>query len=297
MLATSDLPYGSSRYRAALTLERRFRAYLVVRERLAFDTRFAAPGVGGDFATLYLLLDGAFQLADGPVVRPPVGFMLAESELERVAPGAPTFRTWGDPAITFELRVALDDVCVPVGLGHGPLALSTATWSALQQAHDAFVAGAGTEPTTAKLVRCLVEDGVLAGGVATSIAQTESEAIARVWSGVKSMLAQHATATSIEELAGATGVCERQLRRDVKLLTSTFGLPGDGFRDAMKFFRLRTAVILLSSPDATATDVARQVGYHSLEAMGRAFRESNLPAPSVVRDQVRYERMIRIDEV
>jgi AraC-like DNA-binding protein len=293
LAATSDLTYGSSRYRAALTLERRFRAYLVVRERLAFDTRFAAPGLGGACATLYLLLGGAFQRADGPVVRPPVAFMLAESELERIEPGAPTFRTWGDPAITFELRVALDDVRAPVGLGHGPLALSAATWSALQQAHDAFVAGDGPEPTTASLVRCLVDDGVLAGDVADSITPTEPEAIARVWSGVKSMFAQHATSMSLDELASATGVCERQLRRDVKLLTHNFGLPGDGFREAMKFFRLRTAVILLSSPDATATDVARQVGYQSLEAMGRAFRDSNLPAPSVVRDQVRYERMIR----
>ena len=32
--------------------------------------------------------------------------------------------------------------------------------------------------------------------------------------------------------------------------------------------------------DATATEVAQKVGYNSLEAMGRAFRDAKMPAPS-----------------
>jgi len=36
------------------------------------------------------------------------------------------------------------------------------------------------------------------------------------------------------------------------------------------------------------SDVARAVGYGSLDAMGRAFRDAQLPAPSVVQEAVRY---------
>jgi hypothetical protein len=45
---------------------------------------------------------------------------------------------------------------------------------------------------------------------------------------------------------------------------------------------------LLSSSGATASDVARVVGYGSLDAMGRVFRNARFPAPSVVLDGVRY---------
>ena len=61
-----------------------------------------------------------------------------------------------------------------------------------------------------------------------------------------------------------------------------------GFRDAMRVIRLRAAVLLLSAPDGTPSDVARIVGYGSLDAMGRAFRDAHLPAPSVVQEAVRY---------
>jgi transcriptional regulator GlxA family with amidase domain len=69
--------------------------------------------------------------------------------------------------------------------------------------------------------------------------------------------------------------------------TPTFGLSRAGFRDAMRGLRLRAAVMMLSSPDATASDVAR-VGYASPDAMGRAFRDSRLQAPRLAQDAGRY---------
>jgi AraC-like DNA-binding protein len=56
----------------------------------------------------------------------------------------------------------------------------------------------------------------------------------------------------------------------------------------MRVLRLRAAVLLLSAPEATPSDVARTVGYGSLDAMGRAFRDAHLPAPSVVQQAVRF---------
>lgn len=52
--------------------------------------------------------------------------------------------------------------------------------------------------------------------------------------------------------------------------------------------RLRAAVLWLSSPELTVSDVARIVGYQSTDAMSRAFRDAALPAASVVQDAVRY---------
>ena len=46
--------------------------------------------------------------------------------------------------------------------------------------------------------------------------------------------------------------------------------------------------LLLSAPAATPSEVAKAVGYGSLDAMGRAFRDATLPAPSVVHAAVRY---------
>jgi AraC-like DNA-binding protein len=63
---------------------------------------------------------------------------------------------------------------------------------------------------------------------------------------------------------------------------------GDGFRDAMRVIRLRAACLFLSAPHATPSEVARHVGYGSLDAMGRAFRDANLPSPSVVQEAVRF---------
>jgi AraC-like DNA-binding protein len=56
----------------------------------------------------------------------------------------------------------------------------------------------------------------------------------------------------------------------------------------MRVLRLRAACLMLSAPAGTPSEVARAVGYGSLDAMGRAFRDASLPAPSVVQEAVRY---------
>jgi transcriptional regulator GlxA family with amidase domain len=46
-------------------------------------------------------------------------------------------------------------------------------------------------------------------------------------------------------------------------------------------------VLFLSAEGASITDVARTVGYGSVEAMSQAFRLAGLPAPSVVQQALR----------
>jgi AraC-like DNA-binding protein len=53
--------------------------------------------------------------------------------------------------------------------------------------------------------------------------------------------------------------------------------------------RLRSAVLLLSAPDGGVAEVAKLVGYGSPIAMARAFRDADLPPPSVIQADIRGE--------
>jgi AraC-like DNA-binding protein len=59
-------------------------------------------------------------------------------------------------------------------------------------------------------------------------------------------------------------------------------MPGRGFRDATHLYRIRYATLLLSAPGVTATEIAKRLGYGTLTALGRAFRDAGLPAPSEI---------------
>lgn len=290
LLGTSNRVFGESALRSLAVLERRFRAHLVVRDRLVFDSRFATPACGGNIATLYLVLEGHLQASGGPIRGPRVAHLLAETEFERVEPTSLRFRSWGQPSITLEILLRIEDVRMPVGLAHGPIHVSDTTWTVLRAMADAFLAGDATEPPIRDLLRSLARDGVVSGDVDSSVTD-EPEQLVRVWSGIRHLYAAQATSASIVDVSKITGLSIRQVFRDFRLLTKTFSLPGERFRDLAKMVRIRTAVILLSAPGATATEVARQVGYRSLEAMGAAFREARLPAPSVVHEQVRFDAM------
>jgi AraC-like DNA-binding protein len=290
LVAASDRTFGPSRLRSVLMLERRFRVHLVFRDRLVYDTRFAARAKGGLSPRLYFVISGSVQLGGGEVLPSGRTYVLADSEFESVAEGTQTFRTWGEPSIVLDLLLRAEDIRSPIGIANGPLALGEPTWAALHAMSDALIAGASLEPLVPALLDQLAADGAITGAVSGSI-EDAPEQLARVWAGLRPLYTNQVTSASIFELKKLTGMSIRQLARDIKLLTKTFGLPGEGFRDTVKVMRLRTAVMLLSSPGATATEVAQQVGYKSLEAMGRAFRDASLPAPSVVQQQVRFETM------
>jgi AraC-like DNA-binding protein len=288
LVASSERRFSSSRLRSTIVLERRLRGHLVLRDRLVFDTRFATPALGGALATLYVVGAGNFRIADREPLVGPHAFLLAETELERVVPGALTFRSWGHPSITLELRLLAEDVVAPIGLDLGALALGPRSWAAfeamLATVHDRTpIAGPMRE-----LLEGLADDAIIARRVADSIAAEEPEPLARLWAALAPLYESQATSASIFQLARLTKLSLRQLHRDLKLFAKTYGMPGEGFRDTLKVLRLRTAVILLSAPEATATEVARLVGYGSLEAMGRALRDAGLPAPSVIQQRVAY---------
>jgi len=282
--ATSHLAFGGGTLRSTVFLERKLRVHVVRRDRLLFDTSFAPPTrAPSDFVHLFVQLSGTLAPADAPAVTGPCAFVLAEAEFDRVTRGSRTFRSFGAPCTVVELRLPGTDVRPPIGLGHGPVALAPAVW----EAYRALEATPG-EPAVHRLLAALASTGLVTADLTASVVAEEPERFARVWAVMQPLYQHLATSTSLKQIASLAGLSLRQLGRDLTDLTRTFALFGGGFRDAMRILRLRAAVLLLSAPDGTPSDVARTIGYGSLDAMGRAFRDAHLPAPSIVQEAVRY---------
>src|SRR6185503_13787525 len=253
-------------------LERRLRVHMVKRDRLLFDTAYAPPAKSVSSSVhLFAQLRGTFHVAGAAPVTAPCAFVLAETEFDRVVRGALTFRSYGARCTIVEARVPAADLRRPAGLAHGQIALPDAVWAAYSALEDQRSAA-----------------DVLSRDLIASVVASEPERFQRLWSVMRPLYQNLATSASLKQIAALAGLSLRQLGRDLRDLTRTFGLFGTGFRDAMRVLRLRAAVLLLSAPDGSPSDVARTIGYGSLDAMGRAFRDAHLPAPSVVQEAVRF---------
>jgi AraC-like DNA-binding protein len=135
------------------------------------------------------------------------------------------------------------------------------------------------------LLHALEADGVVERG--TESAGFESSGVLRpVWSAVQSSFRSLGASASLKVMAAVAGQSVRQTERLIwaahhGLMTAT-----EGWRDTMLTYRIRLAIVLLSSPDASISDVARTVGYSRQEAMSNAFRRAGLPAPQTIRREV-----------
>ncbi len=282
--ATSTRPFGASTLKTTIFLERRFRAHLVTRDRLLFDSGYSPPArKPSSFVHLYATLRGSFAIEGKPATVGPQAYMLAETEFDRVLPPSAKFRSWGAPAVIVELRIPAADVRRPIGMLNGMLELPPNVWDAYEMLETA-----PSEAALHQLIVRLGEAGVLSRDLTSSVVPTEPDRFLRLWSVLRPLYEDLATSASLKQIAVVAKLSLRQLGRDLGDLTRTFGLFGAGFRDAMRVLRLRAAVLMLSAPGGTPSDVAKVVGYGSLDAMGRAFRDAQLPAPSIVQDAVRY---------
>ncbi len=282
--AHSTRHFADSELATTIFLERRFRAHLVSRNRLLYDSAYSpAARKAPQFVHVYASLRGTLALDHESSVTGPQAYVLAETEFERVGAGARTFRSYGDPGVIVELRLSRRDLLVPVGLQHGALALPDAVWAAYHA-----LAARPTEPALLAVMEALAEARIIARPLVESCVEREPEQFTRLWTVIRPLYEELQTSASLKQIAVLARLSLRQLGRDLADLTRTFGLFGGGFRDAMRVLRLRAAVLLLSAPAATPSEVAKSVGYGSLDAMGRAFRDAGLAAPSVVQTAVRY---------
>ncbi len=283
LTAQAEVQLAGAALRTRLMLERGFRAHVVWRDQLTLDTgvlaatRVAPRGT----AYLYLVLRGEVGFADGRRVVAPAALALTGAELDQVTPTTPTFRVAG-PSVSVELALPVAALRHPPGLATSPIEASATTWAAIAALVDA------REPVTqtaamAQVLGGLLADGVLAAPLAASIVVDEPERITRIWRAVAPLYGRFETSASLTQLQDATGLSLRQLGRDIPAFLTAFNLTTRNFRDLARVMRLRAAAILLSAPGASVGDVATTVGYASLDAMARAFRDAKLPPPTDVR--------------
>lgn len=287
LVANNEARIGRAGVRSTLLLERAVRGTIVLRDELAFDSRFAAAAAGRNepVGHLFMLLAGRFE-SDGAVTSAPVAYMLGDDELERVGRSSRTFRTDGARAHVVQLRIPRPSVCVPIGVAHGPLALSPTCWDAATGLVDA--APRGDTASLARLLEALANVGAVDGQLAATLCADEPPRFRRLWDALQPLYATYGGTASLKQLAASLDMSLRQISRDAKDLARTFGFTA-GYRDALLVLRLRTAVLLLSAPEAGVADIARVVGYGSTIAMARAFRDAKLPPPTEVQRAIRGE--------
>ncbi len=286
LVAASETRLGGAGVRSTVLLERAVRGHVIVRDRLAFDTRFSAAAAGKPEAVghVFLLLAGRLTPADGArgAVTAPAVFVLADDEFERVGPKSRTFRTDGDRVVAIQLRLDRRYVRTAIGLGEGPRALPTAAWDAA----SALAATPSDAGALARLLDALAGAEAVSRELVSTLCAVEPERYLRLWGALQPLYATYGATLSLKQLAASLDMSLRQVGRDAKELVGTFGV-GDGFRDALLVLRLRAAALLLAAEGASIGDVAAAVGYGSAIAMARAFRDAKLPAPSVIQAALR----------
>lgn len=290
LVATSEVALGQSALRSSLIFERAIRGTLVERKALAFDTKYAAAASGkpDPVGHLFLLIAGTLTTDRGEVVSAPYGFVLGDDEWERRGKGAAarTFRTDGPRVDVVQLRIEKDHLRAPIGMSHGALPLTSSCWDAIGGLLQRGPTGdAGALQST---LEAFASAGIVAPSLATTVTSEEPERYRRLWDALRPLYQTYGATTSLKQLANVLGMSMRQVGRDAKDISAAFGI-GGGYRDALLVLRLRSAVLLLSAPGAGVGEVAKLVGYGSPIAMARAFRDANLPAPSVIQADVRGE--------
>jgi AraC-like DNA-binding protein len=269
-----------------MVLERAVRGFVVLRDALSFDTRYAAPipGKPDKVGHVFLLLEGRFVRASGQTLAAPIGFVLADDEIERANPTSEWFRTDGEHARVIQLRFDRKHLRVPVGLDAGPLKVGATLWDAATPMLEG--APRGDPAVLVRFLDALAAANVIAPELAATVCEKEPENFSRLWAALTPLYQEYGGTMSLKQIASHLGMSMRQVGRDAKELTKTFGF-GGGFRDMLLVLRLRVATLLLSAPEATVADVARCVGYGSPIAMARAFRDAKLPSPSAIQDAMR----------
>jgi AraC-like DNA-binding protein len=281
LLATSEARIGDGAMRSTLMLERTVRGTVVIRDKLAFDTKYAAAAAGRveQVGHLFLLLEGRYAPSAAEPARGPVALLLADDEIERVGAKSRTFRTDGARVEVVQLRFARADLRVPIGIAHAPLPLPAYVWAAVREvAIDPARLG--------ELIRALARANIIAPTI--DVLPEEPERFRRMWQALHPLYTSYGGTASLKQLANSLNMSMRQVGRDAKEMAATFGF-GSGYRDTLLVLRLRVAALLLSAPAASVADVASVVGYGSAIAMARAFRDAKLPPPSAVQAAVRGE--------
>ena len=281
--ARSQKAVGQASLRTSIALTPRVGVVAIERHGLVFDTRFV-PGdaaAARPMTVLYVVLDGKLVVDGGTVHEAPVVFATTETDLEgALGARSRTHRTLGHPYVAVEVHLRDEDLAWPPAS-----ALGESFFTACRKVVDeGWKSDDLLHETASAVLDELRAHAVVPPGVVLERG-TASATVSRVWSALRPALERLAALASLKELDGSASTRQRQ--RDLDALSTSYPVVRGGWRAMARRYRLKLAVLLLSAHDAQVAVVAREVGYGSADAMGRAFRDAGLPSPSEVQRRLR----------
>jgi AraC-like DNA-binding protein len=292
LVAQAERTLRGASLRLTLAFARGLWTNVIARRGLVLDTRFVPaergpPRLG---RCLYLLARGRVELATGSTkleFEGPSAFEITEHQLEG-ADGARAVQILnaGEPFVACEVHVTHDPWEPPLDAPR-TLTVSEDAFSMVE-----FIAALSREVDDSVVVEAelsLLEALARRGALPSRTVDRAREPIPleRLWRGVRRSTERLAMATTLDQLGELTSTSRRQLDRYVRAFFAQFPIVGGGFRAATLHLRVKLAVLFLSAHEATVAEVADLVGYGSADAMGRAFRDAGLPAPSAIQASLR----------
>jgi AraC-like DNA-binding protein len=291
--AVARLARGPVELTVGMAFERRFRLFAVDRRGLVFDTRFAPPVAGSTSAVIvYLLLEGELRWDSGQTLVGPALFLMGERDFEgESGKRGSTFRSWGTPFRTVELRIAPAECRFDVGASSPVVPL------ALAGADDPLVAAARVylhashakkgQSVVAGLAAAYLTElgkrGVLATDLAATITHDEGMR-GVIWAALRPIIESFGAGAKQDDVVTRVGWGARRVQRELTRMAIEHGVGWlGGWRDVAVRYRVRVAVMLLSNPSLSVTEVAEAVGYASAEALAHAFDACGLPSASELR--------------
>lgn len=268
---------------STLAITDRIRVHAARRHRLSFDSRFVrAFSRGRPLVSLLFLIEGDFIVEGFDRSPLDVVWFASEPEFDTREHDARWFRSAGTTPTLVHFSIERALVCVDRSLADGPIALSSRACDAMRALIDGDI-----ERATIDLVTAAVEQNLLQPETLASLHAPETPEMLRLWSAFAGAHARHDSSVQRIDVGGLIGMSPRQIDRGLRELAGRLGL--DSFRSTIRAVRLRRAVLLLSAEGLSVQQVAEIVGYRSVDAMGRAFRDEGLPPPSFVQSALRAD--------
>ncbi|MBL9020963.1 MAG: helix-turn-helix transcriptional regulator [Myxococcales bacterium] len=287
LVASTERRFGDGAFRATFLIDRQVFVNVVSRSALTHDSRFvprlSKPSAG---VLLYLIHAGCLDVLESRAQhRGPVALLLDEEQFE----GSPTrsampFRSYGTPFEAVEIRFSREHLRFDPGPRPATFSVPAEIWDQVARVLARADGDAG-----AQTVRDLFEQLAVAGFVAPDLAKaitTEDDHLSRVWRAVRPMASAFDLLGSLESLALGAGLSLRQVAREIEGFSSSMRAPFFGWRESLRRYRIKAAILGLSAESLPIAEVARIAGYGSAEAMARAFRDASLPSPSRVREEI-----------
>lgn len=291
LIARGHTHVGEADLRWAVVFAPKVWCVSVRRHGLVLDTRFVPAAAETRRATvcLYLVQDGFFAIhgEGGERFEAPAAFVVSDAQLDGARGERPfTSTSAGEPFSVIELHFDASDVTVPA-LGPTRLTLDSDTWRAAKAIAELPDDDAAFQQRVSKLLEHVASSGLIFPRAAAHLLDEPPKTFALLWRALRPMIERFYLTPTLQEVGDAAGVSLRQVDRYVQEFVTSFSIVGEGWRHATRHMRLKLAVLLLSADGASVADIARAVGYQSSDAMARAFRDADMPPPTVVQQQVR----------